>query len=113
MLKAIVLILFVLGIILLPCLALVLLGSWVSRRLRKRAPGSQFLQRLTPLQVFLSAGLVAVFLAGTFVRQVYPQTSLGIVLNTPTGLFAASLIALVAYSLAHATLMVLFRRRAQ
>jgi len=113
MLQVIALILFVFGIILLPCMALILLGSWASRRLRKRTPESQFLQPLTPLQVCQSACLVVVFLMGAFVRQVYPKTSIGAVLNTPTGLFVACVALLVAYSLAHATLMALFRQRTQ
>ena len=65
------------------------------------------------MDLLLAVGLVIVFIAGAIVRQLYPQGTLGSILNNPMGLLFAFAVVLVAHSLVHALLTALLRRRAQ
>lgn len=98
--------------ILVPCLAIIFAGLWISRRLGKDAPDSLLLHRIKPMEIPLWGNFVVVFLVGAVVRQIYPMSPLGAILNTPAGLLAAFVAALLVLSFAHAVLTVLLRRRA-
>jgi hypothetical protein len=111
--REILIIALVLAMIVVPCLAIAFGGIWVSRRLGKRAPGSRLLHRLTPLELVLLSGLLVVFLVGAVIRELHSQTPLGAFLNNPVGIVAAFILACVLYSVTHALLSTLLRRRAR
>ena len=65
------------------------------------------------MELLLAVGLVIVFIAGAIVRQLYPQGTLGSILNNPIGLLGAFAVVLVVHSLVHALLIALLHRHAQ
>ena len=79
----------VLGLILGALAALLFFGLWMARRFSRKTPASRLSRRLSLTDAISLGLLVLALVAIAAVRQLAPETSLGALLNTPTGLIAA------------------------
>ena len=87
----ILLMLFVLAMIIVPCVAVVALGLWFKRRASRVSPESTLVRKLTPTGIALNSGFALILLGGAVVRQFAPQSEIGALLATPTHIFLALL----------------------
>lgn len=87
----ILLILFVLAMIIVPCVAVVALGLWFKRSASSVSPASTLVRKLTPTGIALNSGFALILLGGAVVRLFEPQSEIGALLATPTHIFLALL----------------------
>lgn len=79
----ILLILFVLAMIIAPCIAVVVIGLWIKRRASRVSLDSTLVRKLTPTGIALNAGLALCLIGGVVIRQLAPQSAVGSLLATP------------------------------
>ena len=71
------------------CIGVAWLGVWSWRRLQKRVSMPYLRKPATRVDILGAVLLVPLFLVGAVVRGLYPQTTVGAILNNPTGLVVA------------------------
>ncbi|WP_430390175.1 hypothetical protein [Dyella sp. 20L07] len=91
-------ILFVLVMIIAPCVAVAALGLWFKRRASSVSPASLFVRKLTPTGIALNSGFALILLGGTVVRLLAPQSEIGTLLATPVHIFLALLMLWVLFT---------------
>jgi len=102
---------FVAAAILAFCVGVASLGVWSWRRLQKRVPMPYLHKSATRVDIWGAVLLVPLFLVGAIVRGLYPQTTVGAILNNPIGLAAASIVAIFGCSFLVAVFRAALRHR--
>lgn len=77
------LILFVLIMIIVPCVAVVVLGQWIKRRASRKTPESPFVRKLTPTGIVLYTVYASLFLVVIAASRLVPESKLGALLGQP------------------------------
>ena len=68
------------------CIGVAWLGVWSWRRLQKRVSMPYLHKPATRVDILCTVLLVPLFLVGAIVRGLYPETTIGAILNNPVGL---------------------------
>lgn len=83
--------------VLLASAAIAVVGIWAKRQLKKRAPNSQALAKMTPTGMALCACFTVALTAGAAARKLAPDSVLGAFLNTEMGLLIAIALGYMAF----------------
>jgi formate-dependent nitrite reductase membrane component NrfD len=110
-------VLFVLGAIIVPCVAVAGLGFWLSRRTARASPESTMLKKITRTGMILAACQVLMFLVVLAARQLAQDSLLGASLRAPFHILLAFVAVWLFFTIASIVAALLgypsFRRRAR
>jgi hypothetical protein len=90
---------YLLAFLLIVCVLPIAAGRIIARRISKTHPSNAAVTRIEPARLILSALMVALLVSVMPVRELAPESIIGLFLNRPYGLIAGAAIAVGLYAL--------------